>query len=147
MIEFIFEEKSFWRWWHTNYLVFHPVSKCLITVGNTSKVTVWKSKGLSDESVKPPLTFDNSVNPRINYFNNSWIQIKIEKVTFTHKQTMNICIIFERNLCCNLCDQDFTLGYFLFGDVKLIKNTDPVKYRYSGYGIGFAGFLCLMVLD
>ena len=55
---------------------------------------------------------------------------------------MNIYIIYEINLCCNLCDQDFTLGYFLFEDV----NTGTIKHRYSGYGIGFDGFLCLMVV-
>ena len=32
---------------------------------------------------------------------------------------------------------DFTLGNCLFGAVKLIKNNDPDKFRYSGYGIGF----------
>ena len=31
----------------------------------------------------------------------------------------------------------FTLRGCLFGSVKLTKNTDPDKYSYSGYGIGF----------
>ena len=26
---------------------------------------------------------------------------------------------------------------FLFGSVKLTKNADPEKYKYSDYGIGF----------
>ena len=30
-----------------------------------------------------------------------------------------------------------TLGFFLFVAVKLVKNADINKYRYSGYGIGF----------
>ena len=30
----------------------------------------------------------------------------------------------------------FTLNNCLFGSVKLTKNADPVKYKYSGYGIG-----------
>ena len=30
-----------------------------------------------------------------------------------------------------------TLGDCLFGVVKLTKNTDPYKYEYSDYGIGF----------
>ena len=29
------------------------------------------------------------------------------------------------------------LGNSLFGTVKLTKNVDPDKYRYSGYDIGF----------
>ena len=32
---------------------------------------------------------------------------------------------------------DFTLGNSLFGAVKLTKNADFDKYKYSGYGIGF----------
>ena len=32
---------------------------------------------------------------------------------------------------------DFTLGNSLFGTVKLTKNVDFDKYKYSGYGIGF----------
>ena len=32
---------------------------------------------------------------------------------------------------------DFTLGNCLFGSVKLAKNADLDKYKYSGYGIGF----------
>ena len=34
-------------------------------------------------------------------------------------------------------DKDFTLGNCLFGAVKLTKNTDPDKYKYSSYGIRF----------
>ena len=33
---------------------------------------------------------------------------------------------------------DFTLGNCLFGSVKLTKNSDLHKYKYIGYGIGFA---------
>ena len=32
---------------------------------------------------------------------------------------------------------DFTLGSFLFGSVKLTKNVDLDKYKYTGYGRGF----------
>ena len=31
-------------------------------------------------------------------------------------------------------DPDFTLGNCLFGSVKLIKNANPDKYKYSGIG-------------
>ena len=34
-------------------------------------------------------------------------------------------------------DADFTLGNYLFGLVKLTKNGDFDKYKYSVYGIGF----------
>ena len=32
---------------------------------------------------------------------------------------------------------DFTLGNCLFGSVKLTKNADQDKYKYTGYAIGF----------
>ena len=31
----------------------------------------------------------------------------------------------------------FCIRYLLIGSVKLTKNADPDKYKYSGYGIGF----------
>ena len=34
---------------------------------------------------------------------------------------------------------DFTLENYLSGSVKITKNTDVNKYKYSGYGIGFDG--------
>ena len=35
---------------------------------------------------------------------------------------------------------DFTLGNSLSGAIKLTKNADFDKYRYSGYGIGFNSY-------
>ena len=32
---------------------------------------------------------------------------------------------------------NFTLDNCLFGSIKLTKNADPDKYKYSSYGIGF----------
>ena len=32
---------------------------------------------------------------------------------------------------------DLTLNNCIFGSVKLTKNADPNKYKYSGYDIGF----------
>ena len=34
-------------------------------------------------------------------------------------------------------NEDLRLGTFLFGDVKLPKNANYGKYKYSGYGIQF----------
>ena len=34
-------------------------------------------------------------------------------------------------------NSDFTWKDFLFGGVKVAKNTDPDKYLYNGYGSGF----------
>ena len=35
------------------------------------------------------------------------------------------------------CNADFTLKHCFFGSVKITKNADPHKYKYSGCNIGF----------
>ena len=53
-----------------NYLVFQPINKYfkVNTINATNYVSSWKSKGLSDESIKPPTTSDNSLTPALNYY-------------------------------------------------------------------------------
>ena len=41
------------------------------------------------------------------------------------------------NLIYRIADSSITLQNCLFGAVKLTKNLDIDKYKYSGYGIGF----------
>ena len=51
-------------------------------------------------------------------------------------KTVNIYIAYEINLWNYVDSSDPTLGNSLFGAVKLVKNADIDKYKYSGYGIG-----------
>ena len=51
-----------------NYLVFQPISKYFTLITNTDYISSWKSKGLSDESIKPPTTSDNSLTPALSYY-------------------------------------------------------------------------------
>ena len=53
-----------------NYLVFQPLNKYfkVITNANTKYISSWQSKGLSDETIKPPATSDNSLNPKVSYY-------------------------------------------------------------------------------
>ena len=39
-------------------------------VSNIKYISEWKSKGLSDENIKPPSTSDNSLSPLIDYLGN-----------------------------------------------------------------------------
>ena len=50
---------------------------------------------------------------------------------------VNYFIVYELDSWLQDLCTDFTLGVCLFGGVKLARNTDPDKYVYSGYGIGF----------
>ena len=37
-------------------------------ITNTRYISSWKSKRLSAESIKPPTTSDNGLNPALNYY-------------------------------------------------------------------------------
>ena len=111
--------------------------------GSTDNYTFleWKSEGLSDEIIKPFTTSNKALPQRLRYigaktrveFNGSCL--KQDKVTFNHKTIVNIYIVYELSPTLNDFDPD--LENCLFGAVKLTKNTDIDKYKYSGYGIGF----------
>ena len=53
------------------------------------------------------------------------------------KKVRNINISYALGPCLRNLNADFTLKNCLFGSVKLTKNADPDKYKYSEYGIGF----------
>ena len=54
-----------------NYSVFLPISKYFklnSSVAVVDYVSSWKSKGLSNESIKPPTASNNSLSPRLSYY-------------------------------------------------------------------------------
>ena len=61
--------------------------------------------------------------------------LKQGKVTYTLGAITNIYIVYELIHCINKTDA--TLENCLFGAVKLTKNDDTDKYKYSGYGVAF----------
>ena len=111
-------------------------------ITNALYISSWKSKGLSDETIKPPVTSDNSLTPLIDYvgdkirlkFNGSCL--KQPKMQYTHETVANTYIVYEVGAS-SFNDNDPTLKNCLFGAVTLTKNADIDKYGYSGYGIGF----------
>ena len=52
----------------SNYLIFQPISKYFKIIANTILISSWKSKGLSDESIKPLTSSDISFAPEIDYY-------------------------------------------------------------------------------
>ena len=128
-----------------NYLVFLPMRKYFKLnsfVGVIDRVLSWQSKGTSNESIKPPTTPNNSLNPRLSY-NDTKIKVqftgsclKQPRFTFTHKKVVNIYIVYELGGSSSNVN-DPTIKNCLFGAVTLTKNADIEKYKYSGYGIGF----------
>ena len=51
-----------------NYLVFQPVNKHFKVISSTNYISSWKSKGLSNETIKLPATSDNGLNWEVNYY-------------------------------------------------------------------------------
>ena len=110
--------------------------------GNDSNILSWKSKGLSDESIKNPTTSNKMLNPLVDYVGTK-IRVKFngdclkqEKVTFNQVKIVNIYIFYKIERSVNISSYP-TLENCLFGAVKLTKHVDVDLYKYSGYGIGF----------
>ena len=59
-------------------------------------------------------------------------------VTYNHKKAVNLYVVYEITKFHGI-DNYPTLANALCGAVKLTKNADIDKYKYSGYGIGFDG--------
>ena len=128
-----------------NYLVFLPMGKYFklnSVVAAADYVLSWQSKGLSNESIKPPTRTNNSLTPELNYYGTK-TKVKFTRSClkqsdhiYTHKKVVNICIVYEL-AAFSLHDSNPTIKNCLFGAVTLTKNADIEKYKYSGYGIGF----------
>ena len=125
-----------------NYLLFQPIIRYFKVITNTDYISLWKSKGLSTETIKPPTTSDNSIAPKLNYYGNK-VRVKFTgsclkqpKISYTHEKVVNTYIIYELGASTSH-DNDPTLKICLFGAVTLAKNANVDKYKNSGYGIGF----------
>ena len=126
-----------------NYLIFQLIVRYFKVITNTDYISSWKSKGLAAERIKSPTTYDNSLTPKLNYFDDFKVKVKFAgtclkqpKFTHTHKMIVNIYIAYELGAS-TLNDNDPTLKNCLFDAVTLTKNTDINKYGCSGYGIRF----------
>ena len=70
-------------------------------VDNSDSVLEWKSKGLSDESIKSSSAPNNFLNSRVSYYSNkmgvifSESCLKQDEITYTHGRIVNIYIIYE----------------------------------------------------
>ena len=117
-----------------NYLVFQPICRCFKI--NGKYISPWKSKGLSDETITPYATSDNSLTPLIDYYG-SKVRVKFNKgclkqsnnLTYDYGSRVNIYIVYELGASSSN-DSDPTLKNCLFGAVTLTKNTDIEKYGY-----------------
>ena len=129
-----------------SYLVFQPIQRYLkrtVNVGNDNYVYYWKSKGLSDEKINSIKTSDYGITPYLSYYDTNKIRVKFnrsclkqDQATLLYGGIVDFYMIYEISKKINISNYP-TLENRLFGAVKLTKNADIDKYRYSGYGIWF----------
>ena len=97
---------------------------------------------MSEESIENITKSDNNFVPAfvdhpvlidINFNGHCLIKNNIS----IPKKVRNLYISYTLRYQLRNLNTDFTLGHCLFGSVKLTKNADLDKYKYTGYGIGF----------
>ena len=114
-----------------NYLVFQPISRYFKM--NGKYISSWKSKGLSDETITPYVTSDNSLTPLTDHYGTK-VEVKLNgsclkqsnKLTYDYRHRENVYIVFELDAS-GSNDNDPTLKNYLFGSGNLTKNTDIEK--------------------
>ena len=87
-----------------NYLVFQTAYRYFKRVNTTNDhILSWKSKGLSDESTKPPTTTNNILNHLLHYaVTKTRVELKgsclkQDKISFDHEKVVNVYIVYEMN--------------------------------------------------
>ena len=85
------------------YLIFRVLYRYFKTITDIIYILSWKSRGLSAESIKPPRTSNNSLNPESSYYDYN-IRVKFTgsclkqpKITYTHKKVVNITLLMNLN--------------------------------------------------
>ena len=122
-----------------NYLVFIPAKKYIKYFSGTTRIDSWKCDGMSEENIENIIKSDSNFAPtfvkhhtRHNFNGNCLINnISIPK------KVINLCISYILRPWLRSLNTDFTLNNCLFGSVKLTKNADPDKYKYSDCTIRF----------
>ena len=109
---------------------------------------------MSTGEINPPVTASHNLSLKIVLKNNSRIRLefkrsflKQDKVTFNSNSVLNIFIVYELDTWLRDLNTDFTLKDRLLGSLKLFKNADLDKYKYSSYRIVFDSCLEFLLTD
>ena len=124
------------------YLVFIPAKKYIKYFSGTTWVNSLKFHKISEENIENKtksgsffaLSFvDHHVLPDINFNGHCLINDNIS----VSKKVIIVYISYILNQWPRHLNTDFTLGSWLFGSVRLTKNADLDRHKYSNYGHGF----------
>ena len=98
---------------------------------------------MSDLDIRPIKTNNYLLNPSLDEYDTTKKRLKFNgsilnrsPTSINHGKIVNIYAVYE--ITSNYNDINYpTVKNCLFWSVKLTKNTNINKHRYSGYGIGF----------
>ena len=123
-----------------DYLLFVPATKHIKYFHGPTRIYLWKSNRMSEESIEniakldsnfAPFFVDHHPLPDINFNGHCLMKNNISiPITVINLYTSYTVGPQLRNF-----NTDFTLSNCLFGSVKLTKNADLEKYKYTGYDI------------
>ena len=127
-----------------NYLVFQPINSYFEVIANKLYISSWKSKGLSDETIKSPVTSDNSLTPLIEYVCDKIIIkfsgscLKQSKMQYTYRTIVKTYIVYELGASdSNNNDQKTNLLFLQWRDqsqklwVELVKNWQKIIHKHE----------------
>ena len=124
-----------------NYLVFIPAKTYIKYISSTTRIESWKYNEISEENFRNITKSDSNFAPTfvndhllldMNFNGHSLIKNNI----YISQKVINLYVSNTLGPQLRNLNTDFTLGNCLFGSVKLSKNADLDKYKYSSYGIG-----------
>ena len=135
-----------------NYFVFQPLNKYfkVITNANTKYISSWQSKGLSEESIKPPARSDYKLNPKVNYYGTKTglefrgSCLKQDKSAWSHGKIVNIDIVYEIDKIYTKIHP--TLVNFLFGAVVMLIKTNILDMELDLIELVFIYYLMVVLL-
>ena len=114
-----------------NYLVFQPIKRYFKI--NGKYILSWQSKGLSNETIKPYATSDNSLTPLVEYYGTR-VRVQFDKIClkqakkleYTYGQRVKVYTFYELGAS-GSNDSNPTLKNCLFGAVTLTKKMQVLK--------------------
>ena len=132
-----------------NYLVFISGNKYIKHFTGTTQIESWKSNVMSKESIENITKSDSNFAPTFIIFKILHVHhhlladmnfnghCLIRNNISIPKKVINLYISYTLGPQLGNLNTDYTLRNCLFGSVKLTKNTDLDKYKYTDYRIGF----------
>ena len=125
-----------------HYFIFILAKKYIKYFSDTTRICSWKCNGMSEENIENITKPDSNFAPTfVNH--HLWPDLSFNGHCLTNnnisisKRVINLYIYYVLTPWLRNSNTDFTLNNCLFGSVKVTKNGNLVKYKYSSYGIGF----------